>query len=267
MKYISVDELKHIQLEILKDVDKFCRENKIEYSLAYGTLLGAIRHKGYIPWDDDIDIFMTRPNYNKFIQSYNGSNVNLYVISPELDNNYYAPYANVCDKRTILLEEGNVHTVEIGVKIDIFPIDAVPSNITAYKKLKKKINDLKYNLWVKRTPFKDCITIRSKISWIYRKLRTILKSQSSIQEDIIKIATSLDFQTSEYCDNVVWDNIYARCKKNIYMDIADIEFENCTFQGIKDYDTYLRNKYGDYMVLPPVSQRVMSHNFKAWWKE
>ena len=267
MKNINVEELKRIQLDILKNVDKFCREYDIQYSLAYGTLLGAIRHKGYIPRDDDIDIFMTRPYYNKFIETYNGYNDNLYVISPELDKDYYAPYANVCDKRTILIEDGNAHTTEIGVKIDIFPIDAVPTRMDSYISMKKKINDLKYNLWVKRTPFSNCTSIRSKISWLYRRLRTIFNNFSSIQDKIRSIATSIDLETADYYDNVVWDNVYARCKKDVYTDITDIEFENCIFKGVKDYDTYLRNKYGDYMVLPPEAQRIMLHNFRAWWKE
>lgn len=266
MKRIDDEELKYLQLEILKNVDTFCKNNNIEYSLAYGTLLGAIRHGGYIPWDDDIDIFMTRPNYDKFIQSYNGYSNYLYVISPEIDINYYAPYANVCDKRTILIEEGNTHTTEIGVKIDIFPIDAVPEDLYEYEQMKGKIRGLKKNLWVKRTHFSQCHTLRSKLSWIYRRLLTINRSFSSIQEEIKSIATSISFNDAVYCDNVVWDNVNARCEKKIYSCVTHVEFENNVFMSIREFDVYLRNKYGDYMKLPPESQRCMHHNFKAYWK-
>ena len=139
MKTISTEELKRIQLDILLVFHDFCIENGLEYSLFAGTLIGAVRHKGYIPWDDDIDICMTRPNYEKFIHSFNGHFPNYYVAAPELDWNYYAPYANVCDNRTLLLEGKNGHNgQEIGVKIDIFPIDGCTSSLTGYLELCKQ---------------------------------------------------------------------------------------------------------------------------------
>ena len=93
MRLISFEEHKKIQLSILRDIDVFCQKNQIKYFLAFGTLLGAIRHKGFIPWDDDIDIAMPRPDYNKFILSFNGMVDNLKVLAPEIDLDYYAPYA------------------------------------------------------------------------------------------------------------------------------------------------------------------------------
>lgn len=133
MRLISFEEHKKIQLSILRDIDVFCQKNQIKYFLAFGTLLGAIRHKGFIPWDDDIDIAMPRPDYNKFILSFNGMVDNLKVLAPEIDLDYYAPYANVYDTRTVLEEKGTSHLkFEIGVKIDVFPIDGVPTNKIVY---------------------------------------------------------------------------------------------------------------------------------------
>ena len=89
MKAILPEELNVIQLDILDDIHQFCVNNNIRYSLAFGSLIGAIRHHGYIPWDDDIDIMMPRPDYDVFINSFNGAYKHLVVAAPELDWNYY----------------------------------------------------------------------------------------------------------------------------------------------------------------------------------
>ena len=109
MKQLTIKEILQVQLDILRDVDAFCRQNKIDYFLVGGTGIGAVRHGGYIPWDDDIDIGMTRPNYDRFLSSFNGNYGNLELYAPEIDLNYYAPYANVCDNRTLLFEGANGH--------------------------------------------------------------------------------------------------------------------------------------------------------------
>ena len=131
MKKIETEELKRIQVDILKDIHEFCSINNIHYSLAYGTLLGAIRHQGYIPWDDDIDIMMLRSDYEKFIHTFPGSFKHLSICAPELDLNYYAPYANVWDNRTILdegINNADHRGKTIGIKIDVFPIDKTSSS-------------------------------------------------------------------------------------------------------------------------------------------
>lgn len=117
MKEIDVDELKHIQLDMLKDVHAFCVNNNIKYSLAYGTLLGAVRHRGYIPWDDDIDIMMLREDYNRFVHSYDNDIYRIEDLSTDPD--YELPYAKVEDVRTVMKEFVNGSSSS-GVYIDIF---------------------------------------------------------------------------------------------------------------------------------------------------
>lgn len=266
MRKIEVEELKKIQLDILKEVDKFCRVNKIDYSLAYGTLLGAVRHKGYIPWDDDIDIMMTRPNYEKFIHSFNGFYKHLYVISPELNWDFYAPYANVCDNRTYLSEGGNNHRGEMGIKIDVFPIDGVPTEYKAYNRMQREILWFEKYLWAKKDTPEAC-NMNGKIAWILYRLLSLFQSYGAIQRRIRKKAIACDYDGAEYCDNVLWDVTRSRCKKELYNKFTEIEFENETFMSVKDYDTYLSIRYGKYMELPPVEQRVTHHNFIAYWKD
>lgn len=142
-----MEELKSIQLGILKDVHDYCSSTNITYWLAYGTLLGAIRHNGYIPWDDDIDIAMPREHYEKFIQSYKKKNTVVYSCSN--NKKYILHFAKVYDTRTILKEYANMN-IETGVYIDIFPIDNVPDFKKQQDQLCRKISFYRHVLFLKK---------------------------------------------------------------------------------------------------------------------
>lgn len=145
MKEISKEGVRVIQIEILKYVHEFCTANDIEYFLCYGSLIGAVRHKGFIPWDDDIDIAMTRENYDKIISLFNKkSEDSAYrLTSPEVSRDCMYSIVNIYDTRTKL---GKIHTFknkfDLGVRIDLVAIDSVPDDDDAErKKLFKKTND------------------------------------------------------------------------------------------------------------------------------
>lgn len=146
-KEIKVEELKQIQLDILKFVDKFCKENNLKYFLAYGTLLGAVRHKGYIPWDDDIDIIMFREDYEKFVTTF--KDVNYKVFATEVNSKYPYPFAKVGDTRTYYMEEIK-DVIDTGVNIDVFPLDYLPEN--RIKDICNKRNFLQKVWLLKRLP-------------------------------------------------------------------------------------------------------------------
>ena len=123
---IGVQELKQLQIEILKAIHSFCEEYHIKYSLACGTMLGAVRHKGYIPWDDDIDIYLLRDDYNKLVKLFpNVYHEHYELISIERNKIWSRPYAKAFDNRTLLFENIN-DSSSIGINIDIYPIDDVP---------------------------------------------------------------------------------------------------------------------------------------------
>ena len=124
MKIITSEELKAIQLDLLQKTADFCKENGIRYYLCGGTLLGAIRHKGYIPWDDDIDISMPRPDYDRFISMFNKPENDYQVIDMSNNKKYGLPFAKVHDTRTFV-DELQYTKDQFGVYIDIFPIDGV----------------------------------------------------------------------------------------------------------------------------------------------
>ena len=138
---LSLEEVKKTQLEILKVFASFCESNGITYYLAYGTLIGAIRHKGYIPWDDDIDVIMPRPDYNRFIREFKD---NRYVLfCPESNVDCPFSYGKLYDSHTIIEEQTSCH-YRIGLNIDIFILDGMPNNLQAAK---KHIRNCKY--WIR----------------------------------------------------------------------------------------------------------------------
>ena len=148
MKQIELPEMKAIEIAILDCFDSFCRENGLSYSLAGGTLLGAVRHKGFIPWDDDIDVLMSRENYEK-LQSLAASFPNPYQVnSIHTETNrrkpYLYTYTKIVDTRTLLVEKPDELDYETGIYIDVFPLDGQPTDSdeieARYEKTKKMIN-------------------------------------------------------------------------------------------------------------------------------
>ena len=264
MTVISLEELKVIQLNILEDVHRFCMDNCIRYSLAFGSLIGAIRHNGYIPWDDDIDIMMPRPDYDRFIHSFNGYFQHLTVDAPELNWDYYAPYGNVYDNRTLLLEGANGHRgLDLGIKIDVFPIDGVPDSEEEYELVRNRIWTLNGILYAKRLK----IQIGKNLPFVRRKIKYILKSYSSIQKEIAGILASHPYSTSCYVDELAFNPYLKRQSRvlsAVFDSYIDVTFENRSFRA--DYDTFLTNVYGDYMTLPPKDKQTPHHGFTAFWK-
>lgn len=266
MKTIEAEDLKRIQIDILKDVHCFCLSNDIHYSLAYGTLLGAIRHKGYIPWDDDIDIMMLRQDYEKFIRTFPGSFEHLSICSPEIDLNYYAPYANVWDNRTVLEEGVNIDNhrgQSIGIKIDVFPIDRTSSS-----RLFAFYSRILYRLWYSHR-YRKNIRSEHRFNCKYMCLNMVadIIGYKNIQRLIIHNATRYVNSKSQYLDMLAFYNVGSRAFKSIdFNSYIEVPFENHFFFSIAGFDDYLKCAYGDYMLLPPEEKRVNHHHFKACWK-
>lgn len=268
MKKISLEELKQIQLEILIKVHKFCMCKGIDYTLGYGTLIGAIRHKGYIPWDDDIDIQMTRPNYDKFLATFNGYYPELQVFAPELDWDYYAPYANVCDKRTILYEGSIGHNGQtIGVKIDIFPVEGCPTDHSIYQKISKESTVYNALMSYKRRTLSDCLegSIFKKCAKICLWLGLHIIPYSYLQKRVYKLSTRYLYDEMDMVAELSFVPFKSALHKEVFNEYIDGEFEGHTLKIVKHYDVLLRHIYGNYMQLPPEEQRVPHHSFEAYW--
>ena len=267
MKEMSIQELKDLQVRISLEIDRFCRENGLRYFLGYGSLIGAVRHGGFIPWDEDVDLGMPRPDYERFIRSFNSPG--LKVIAPELAPDFYAPYANVYDTGTLLEEENVSHgRHRIGVKVDIFPIDGAPSDDTEYRQLREEIDK-----WIRILFYKNVRLAprwkKNKVSWaktLAWKLAISPLSIPFIQRKIHSLATANDFESSGMSDKLSFPNPgNTRMKRSVFENYIDVSFEGHSFKAPRDYDVYQRAIYGDYMELPPEEQRVPHHGFHAYW--
>lgn len=260
-KEIEVEELKQIQLDILKFVDEFCKDNNLRYFLAYGTLLGAVRHKGYIPWDDDIDILMFREDYEKFVTTFVDANYK--VFATELNPKYPYPFAKVGDTRTYFEEEIK-DVIDTGVNIDIFPLDYLPED--KVKNITKKRNFLQ-KIWIaKRLPrLKRRGFVKNAVLAVSQLLLSVFSIRFIVKQ-LEKNAKKYNLRKTSICGNVAYGydpDIYPSAD---FEESVCLTFENTAFPCPKNYDNVLKIMFGDYMKLPPKEKQVSHHHFIAYWK-
>lgn len=244
-----------IQLEMLIEVDRICRKCNIKYNIIAGTLLGAVRHGGYIPWDDDADVALLRSEYEKFRQAVKTEldTSRFYFQDNRRTKGYRWGYGKLRRKNTLFLREYQEHMpYRQGIFIDIFPLDGVPDNYVlrslknfqcfcVRKILWSKVGQIAdQNFW-KRQWFKLLARIPEEQIWRYYHAMVVQANKKKTR--MVRI---LMFPTpnSEY-------GYY----RNWYENSTDTVFEGEVFQGIKDYDSYLSFKFGEYMELPPVEKR------------
>lgn len=267
MNQLTKAELRNIQIDILIRVAKYCDEQKLRYYLAYGTLLGAVRHKGYIPWDDDIDILMPRPDYDIFINEFNNDNSEYKVYTFMNEPNYPWPYAKVSYEKTIYIEKLAVYFDKIGVNIDVFPMDGLPSTHPKRKKIvdllmiRRKLLNIKHiSLSSQRPLYKNAILMFGKILVSGLNYKTLIKL-------IDQKAKSFEYDEGEYVGCLVWNYGHKEImSRRVFSNKCKLEFEGKEFYAPKMYDEFLINIYGDYMKLPSKEKRITHHDFNAYWK-
>ena len=237
-------------LDIVKDIDKLCRENNIEYYILYGSALGAIRHKGFIPWDDDFDIGMTYDNYNKFLKLCEEKldKEKYYVQTLEKEENYYLSFAKIRDITTTLIEEGNKdNNIVRSVYVDVFPLVGVPNS-----KLKERI--LKINRAFMLSANKN--VINNKILRSIFNIILKLFGRKNILNYTTKRCFKYDCNNCDYWVSIADGDGYEqnKMKKEIYGKPRYIEFEDVKLPVPEDADIYLRSIYGNYMKIPSKEQ-------------
>ncbi len=267
MRELSLEEQKNLLTDILVDFDRVCRENDIRYSIAYGTLLGAVRHKGFIPWDDDVDVIVTREDYNRLRKILNRQlKDEHYFICAEDDRRFSAPLAKIIDRRTILRQlEHHSDRMDLGVYIDIFVLDYIPDDPAKREKTLKK-SVLLRKIW----SFSG--TVNEYNPAPVRLIRRMANSTSIARCTALYVNRWAEKNTKDRkAVNILTFNDDAMYK--YIMDTADLdelteyEFEGHKFLGIKDYDKYLTLWYDDYMELPPAEMRVSHHVTEVYWKD
>lgn len=266
MKELTIDEIKKVQLDILIYIDKVCKDNNIEYSLAYGTLLGAVRHKGFIPWDDDIDILLKRSEYNKLIETLSKEQSDKYRVFTTKDEDYYYLYAKVADLSTVIKEKNWPDIKDLGVYIDIFPIDYLPD-----ENGEEYYNKAKYYMYCLYNCLTDIAFVHNKrymraIKKILRNRKVKKCRQQSEWYWKSKFEEMTQINNSSHMANIVDGGGYRPWESSIMDSYSKLEFENHMFNVVSDYDIMLKSRFGDYMQLPPENERVSNHDFKAYWK-
>ena len=245
---VTDEESKQIRLDILREVDVFCRNNHLTYFLAYGTLLGAIRHKGYIPWDDDMDIMMPRKDLEIFKKMFDSDKYKFLDIDTESGYEFPFPrisYNNTFDKRGLTAKY-------YGVNIDVYPIDGLPEDDN-----KIRLFFAKYKSLLKQRRF-----------WM-RVRRKIIKCLPLKTIPFIKFLTKrcIDW-TKTYDMNNSSKVMVSDCRvfnKKLFDGIVEVSFEGYSFYAPIGYDEFLKTSYGDYMQLPPEDQRHPYHGGNYYW--
>jgi len=268
MREITLEEVKKIELKLLLSFRELCEKNSLYYTLCGGTLLGAIRHKGFIPWDDDIDVLMPRPDYERLL---NLDNIDLSMMPEtfELVNwkkgTHDYPFLKLVDKTThIEIPYYNNKFQAQNVWIDIFPIDGNPEDDKELDKLFKKAIFIRQLIRLKTAnPYTG--TTKTK-----RLLKPMLVAMVGLMNNrklcrmLDDISKKYSFNESKQVGGVLWGyGPQERIEKISYLTPVQVEFEGYLFNAPSNYDEYLSQLYGDYMKLPPENERK-THEMKCY---
>lgn len=251
------------QLEIAKEIRRVCNENGIRYYLAGGTFLGAVRHQGFIPWDDDMDIGMPRADYEKFCRIAPEKLNSQYLLQTwYTEDNYGLPFGKVMKRNTVYLEgKKSQRLKENGFYVDIFPLDYVPEEQEKRAELaarlvkiyRTKLMKSGYRPWLDNGKF----LWKKRIGYLYYQMLSVFADQKQLARNYDELASEIA-QSQWMCEQEALSapKYFA---SSIFDAFTDYTFEGETFKGVRDYDQYLTVLYGDYMQLPPEDQRENRH--------
>lgn len=265
MENSSIEELKNVELEILKNFIEICNKLNLTYYLDCGTLLGAIRHKGFIPWDDDIDVIMPRPDYDEFMQKAGE------LLKPEYflqnyntDKQFQQAFSKIRDSRTTFIEKEIINLdINHGIYIDIFPLDGYnPENEEQNKKNEENFYLLRLQTQRRFEGFKILPEKQEKFKISDKKYGKMTNYELNIEKE--KIAKQYDYDKCKYVKSYYSDFAdNTPIPKEIFEKGELKPFESIMANVPQGYDEYLERLYGDYMKLPPLEKRVSKHNAKV----
>lgn len=277
MKELTTEELKEwkrIITDVLREFHEICHRNGLTYYAVGGTAIGAVRHKGIIPWDDDIDVAMPRPDFDRFVQICRTHDLGGYeLVDASNTRGYNLSFPKFCNRNTTLVERWDTPCV-IGLFIDIFPLDGAPEDINETKVLVERIRKLRnrYEAISTRNTFTEYLSLlRDKKEWgrfVVKTLGFFFRKQMSrhFLKKIDEISRSVAYGSTSKVIN--YGGAYGIRelfdKKILKGKTVGLPFENIVIDMMPDYDAYLRGVYGDYMQLPPEDKRI-PHHLKAFY--
>ena len=259
---VTTEENKWILLTLLNELDAFCRRSGITYFLASGTLIGAVRHRGFIPWDDDVDVCMTRTEYERFLSLYAPSSGRFRLCHAGADKAYAFPYAKLTDTGTVLIEHV-AKPYPLGVYLDIFPMDNLPG---PYKKACACVRRIKRLLKIKE--IKDMRLTRERgaaknLVILLAKTAVCPIGRGALARRIGRAASKDKDRDTPYIGGLV-NNCYGEreiFRREAFDEAVEMPFEGKTYPVPKMYDHILNTMYGDYMTPPPEEKRVSHHGY------
>lgn len=264
MRKLSPEEYKKVLLSILTRIDSICRENEIKYMLAYGTLLGAVRHKGFIPWDDDVDIVMFPDDYVKLREIMNSGDYGLNFIDPISCPSTIFPFGKICDTSTTINEGEYQHVEGYGAFIDVFPLTYVSDDPVKQKRISNKYRNIERIIqhsamisYGKTDSFRK--NIPKIFAFYFSKLFNTQKLCRKVYDFFFSMNSVV---TNHVC--VLWGAVYSA---DLFNEIIYIEFEGARFAVPAKYDEVLTVNFGDYMKLPPEEERVYRHQIECYSKK
>ncbi len=273
-RQLNMEEIQKISLEIMKIVADICEENQLRYYLIYGTLIGAIRHKGFIPWDDDLDIMMPRPDYDKLMAWFSANPEkypHLRVFNHDVNKAYPYMITRISDDRYVM-EMDNEEAYGMGVFIDIYPFDGLgdtKEEALQYGLKGDRLSSLCYQATRKRFTMENTTSNLRKVLKFPAYLLAKLCGKDLFQNKLEKLARVKNYDSNKYVGCVVWlsggmRDIFLR---EWFEESIIADFGEYRFRIPQSYDQILRHIYGDYMQLPPENERIGHHFYKMFAKE
>jgi lipopolysaccharide cholinephosphotransferase len=274
MQKMTMKEIQQGSLEILKKIDSICRNENFRYCLAYGSLIGAIRHKGFIPWDDDIDIMMPREDYDKFVKYFVSHKKELEpfeIFNKNYNNDYPYMITRISDSRYVL-DVDNEKSYGIGLFVDVYPLDGAGNSVAEYTKRKNESSRFASLCFLST---RNSIKRENTASFFKYLLKypafiiAKLLGKDYFMRQLDKIEKKCDYENSKYIGCMIWasdDGVRGIFPKEWFSEMIDVEFEGLLFKAPKEYDKVLTHGYGDYMKLPPENKRIAHHYYDAYLK-
>lgn len=264
---LSNEDLRRLQLlelDLLKEFDRVCRKHGIVYAISSGTMLGAVRHKGFIPWDDDADISMLREEYEKFVSVADELDPEIcYFQDHSTDPEYRWGYAKLRRTGTQYVRIGQEHLkCRTGIFVDVFPLDDVPNSKIGRIVQRERCFVTRKLMYSEVGRLSDSES--SFMRWFYSVLAKVPveyafsrleKYSRRSKNDTPNVVRTLMFDALGKKAKKLPENMRFGRPKRWFLDVAEYEFEGCMLFGPKEYDEYLKFKYGDYMKIPPEDKR------------